>query len=242
MKHLFERPKLIMEEFIIAGKPVSILSKEEIDLEINQAIVERRKINFEGKSLKFLSLAEKDIGTGINMDNCWVAGNVFLGDATINGDISMVNATIDGSFFFGRGKIMGSLDLEKIKVGQTMNMVGLNITGSLHLNQARVNGFVSLAKAVILGDIDMRGIELYDYNKDTLTVKGDIYLKSAQINGFFDISDASISGMVSLENALVRRSLIARNLKVTDMLYLKNCIFNLDTANLSGTEPDKIVR
>ena len=51
--------QLDMEEFIIAGKPVSILSKEDIDLEIDQAIAERRKINFEGKNLKFLSLAEK---------------------------------------------------------------------------------------------------------------------------------------------------------------------------------------
>jgi cytoskeletal protein CcmA (bactofilin family) len=231
-----------MEEFIIAGKPVSILSKEEIDLEIDQALAERRKINFEGKNLKFLSLAEKDIGTGLNLNNAWVAGNVFLGDATINGDISMVNTVIDGSLFFGRGKVMGSLDMEKITVGQTMNLVGLNITGSLHLNQARVEGFISLAKAVILGDVDMRGVILGDYRKDSFAVKGDVFLESAQINGFFDISDATLSGQANLENALVRRSLIARNLKVNDMLYLKNCIFNLETANFSGTDPGKIVR
>ena len=230
-----------MEEFIIAGKPVSILSKEEIDQEIDRAVVERRQINFSGKNLKFLSLAEKDVATGINLNNCWVAGNVFLGDSIINGDINLSNATIDGSFFFGRGKIMGSLDMEKIRVGQTVNMVGLNITGSLHLSSAKIEGFISLSKAVILGDLDMKNIEVSDYKKDELTVKGDVFLQSAQINGFFDISNSSLGGAVSLENAMVRRSLIAQNLKVNDNLDLRNCIFNKEIANFSGTNPEKII-
>jgi len=63
-------------------------------------------------------------------------------------------------------------------------MVGLNITGSLHLNSAKIEGFISLSKAVILGNLDMRNIEVRDYKKDELTVKGDVFLQSAQINGF----------------------------------------------------------
>lgn len=230
-----------MEEFIIAGKPVSILGKEEIDQEIERAVVERRQINFSGKNLKFLSLAEKEIATGINLSNCWVAGNIFLGDSIVNGDIDLSGAIIDGSFFFGRGKVMGGLDMEKIRVGQTVNMVGLNITGSLHLSSAKIDGFISLSKAVILGDLDMRNLEVNDYKKDELTVKGDVFLQSAQINGFFDISESILSGSASLENAMVRRSLIARNLKVNDNLDLRNCIFNKEMANFSGTDPEKIV-
>jgi len=42
-----------MEEFIIEGKSVSILGKEDIDQEINRAAIDRRQINFSGKNLNF---------------------------------------------------------------------------------------------------------------------------------------------------------------------------------------------
>jgi cytoskeletal protein CcmA (bactofilin family) len=230
-----------MEEFIIAGRPVSILSKEEIDQEIDKATLDRREADFSGKSLKFLSLAEKNLDYGINLENSWIAGNVFMASTTVNGDINLANAVIDGSFFFGRGKLMGNLILERAKVGQTVNMVGLNVTGSLLFANARVNGFISLAKAVILGDVDFRRVEVYDYSNGDLTVKGDVYLKSAQINGFFDISEAAISGMVSLENALIRRNLLAKNSSIKDAFTLKNSLFNKEFADFSGIAPEKII-
>jgi hypothetical protein len=153
----------------------------------------------------------------------------------------MAGAIIDGSFFFGRGKLMGNLILARAAIGQTINMVGLNITGSLLFNEARIAGFVSLAKAVILGDVNFQKLEVYDYTKDDLTVKGDIYLKSAQINGFLDLSDAVVSGMVSLENALVRRSIIGKNLKMTDSLLLKNSIYNKEYMDFTGVPAEKIL-
>jgi len=148
-----------------------------------------------------------------------------------------------GSFFFGlTGKSNGRIEHGKIRVGQTANMVGLNITGSLHLNSAKIEGFISLSKAVILGNLDMRNIEVRDYKKDELTVKGDVFLQSAQINGFFDISDSILSGAAGLENAMVRRSLMARNLKTAGNFDLRNCIFNKETADFSGTDPEKIIQ
>lgn len=230
-----------MEEFIIAGKAVSILDKEDIDREIDKATLDRREADFRGKSLKFLSLAEKNLDYGINLEGCSIMGNVFLADTIINGSINMAGATIDGSFFFGRGKLMGNLILARATIGQTINMVGLNITGSLLFNEARIAGFVSLAKAVILGDVNFQKLDVYDYTKDDLTVKGDIYLKSAQINGFLDLSDAVVSGMVSLENALVRRSIIGKNLKMTDSLLLKNSIYNKEYMDFTGVPAEKIV-
>lgn len=231
-----------MEEFIIANRPVSILNKEEIDQEIYKATVDRRDADFRGKNLKFLSLAEKNIDCGINLEGSWISGNVFLAGSTVNGNVNMANATVDGSFFFGRGRVMGDLVLRGAKIGQTMNMVGLNITGSLFFDHARVNGFISLAKAVILGNVDFRNIEVYDYSQGEMTIKGDVYLKSAQINGFFDMTEASIHGMLSLENALVRRSLLAKNSNIEDALNLKNSIFTKEGADFSGIDPQKIIQ
>jgi len=231
-----------MEEFIIAGQPVSILNKEEIDREINNAALDRREADFRGKSLKFLSLAEKNLDYGLNLENSWICGNVFLADTAVNGNINFTNAVIDGSFFFGRGKLMGSLILEKSKIAQTLNMVGLNVTGSLLFAQAQIGGFVSLSKAVILGDVDFRRIEVSDYANGDLTVKGDVFLKSAQINGFFDISEAAISGMVSLENALIRRNLLAKNPNIKDNFTLKNSLFNKEFSDFSGIAPEKIIQ
>lgn len=231
-----------MEEFIIAGRPVSVLSKGEIDREIDKAALDRREADFRGKNLQFLSLAEKNLDYGINLESSWITGNVFLADTTINGSINMANAVVDGSFFFGRGKLMGDLTLEKTRIAQTVNMVGLNITGSLHFCEARVNGFISLAKAVILGDVDFRRVEVLDFVKDDMTIKGDIYLKSAQINGFLDLSEAAVTGMVSLENALIRRSFIARNLGMKDSLLLKNTLYNKDYIDFTGIPAEKIVQ
>ena len=100
-----------MEEFIIAGRPISILSKQEIDDEIERANLDRREANFSGKSLKFLSLAEKNLDYGLNLENSWISGNVFMAGTSINGNINMANAVVDGSFSFGQGKLMGSLIL-----------------------------------------------------------------------------------------------------------------------------------
>ncbi len=231
-----------MEEFIIADRPVLILNKEDIDREIYKATLDRREADFRGKNLKFLSLAEKSIDCGLNLEGSWIAGNVFLAGTTINGNVNMANATVDGSFFFGHGKLMGDLILKNAKIGQTVNMVGLNITGSLFFDHARVNGFISLAKAVILGNVDFRNIAVYDYSQQDMTIKGDVYLKSSQINGFFDLSDATVSGMLSLENALIRRNLLAKNLQLKDALTLKNSIFNKETADFGGVAPDKIIQ
>jgi uncharacterized protein YjbI with pentapeptide repeats len=231
-----------MEEFIIAGRPVAILSKEDIDHEIDKATLDRREADFRGKNLKFLSLAEKNLDYGLNLENSWISGNVFLASTTVNGSINLSNAVVDGSFFFGRGKLMGDLILERAKIGQTVNMVGLNVTGSLLFSEARVNGFISLAKAVILGDVDFRRVEVYDYMKDELTVKGDVYLKSAQINGFFDISNAAISGMVSLESALIRRSLLAKDSNIRDTFTLKNSLYSKEFSDFSGIDPTKILQ
>jgi cytoskeletal protein CcmA (bactofilin family) len=229
-----------MEEFIIAGESIFILDKDDIDKEIDLAKLEQREADFKGKNLKFLSLAEKNIEYGINLQGSRIVGNLFLASTIINGNLNMADAIVDGSFFFGRGKIMGSLILERAKIGQPLNLVGLNTTGSLLFAEAQVNGFISLAKAVILGDVDFKRVKVSDYSKDELTVKGDIYLKSAQVNGFFDISEAEISGMVNLENALIRRSFLAKNMKIKDSLVLKNSLFNREYADFTGTPPEKI--
>jgi cytoskeletal protein CcmA (bactofilin family) len=231
-----------MEEFIIGGRPVSILSKQDIDREIDKAALDRREADFRGKNLKFLSLAEKNLDYGINLESAWITGNVFLADTTINGSINMTNAVVDGSFFFGRGKLMGDLVLERARIGQTVNMVGLNITGSLHFAGIKVYGFISLSKAVILGDVDFRYIEVFDYGPEGLTVKGDVFLKSAQINGFLDLSEAKVNGMVSLENALIRRRLVAKNLGMKESLFLKNSLYNKEYTDFSGVPLEKIVQ
>jgi hypothetical protein len=230
-----------MEEFIIDGKSFSILSNEEIRWEIEQAAAEHREINFRGKNLKFLSLSERTIDYGINLQDCWISGSVFLANTTVNGNINLTNSVIDGTFFFGRGKAVGSLILDKTKITQNANMVGMNITGSLSFNDAKVNGFISLAKAVILGDVALQRTEVSDFTEDNLTIKGDIYLKSAQVNGYFDASEAKLSGILNLENALIRRNLIVKNLQAVDGLFLKNTIFNKGEADFSGVAEEKII-
>ena len=120
-------------------------------------------------------------------------------------------------------------------------MVGINITGNLVLERAKVFGFVSLAKAVVLGMIDARNIEIKNFAKGELTVRGDLYVKSAQINGSFDLSDAVLSGMVSLENALIRKNLILKNISTKDNIFLRNSIVQEGTIT-DGVPPDKIIR
>ncbi len=231
-----------MEEFVIAGKPVLILSKKEIDAEIEQASLDRREANFAGKTLKSFSLMEKSLDYGINLENALIIGNVFLVDSTITGNINLANTAIDGSLNFSRGKLIGSLILEKAWVGQTINMAGLNITGSILSRQARVNGFFSLTKAVVLGDVDLREIEARDYCQNELKIKGDVYFKNAQINGFLDLSGAIATGDISLENALIRHGLQAKDLQIDGTISLKDSIYNKEFADFTNTPPEKIIR
>jgi len=231
-----------MEEFIIGGKPVLVLGNDDIKNEIAKAALDRREANFSGKTIKSLSLSEKDLDHGINLENALITGNVFLADTAVGGDINMANAVVDGSFFFGRGKLMGDLILEKAWIGQTINMVGLNITGSLKFGEARVNGFVSLTKAVVLGDIDFRKIEVRNYSHGDLKIKGDIFFKSAQINGSLYLDQSIITGNINLDGALIRRNLSAKNLNIEGSLSLLNSIYPLDLADFAGTPPEKINR
>ena len=231
-----------MEEFIIGGKPVMVLNKDDIEHEITQAAIDRREANFSGKTLKAFSLLEKNLDYGINLENSLITGNFFLADTAINGNINMANAVVDGSFFFIRGKLIGNLILEKAWIGQTANMVGLNVTGSLKCAQMRVNGFISLYKAVVLGDIDFKNIEACDYCHGDLKIIGDIYFKGAQINGSLDLSDTSATGTIDMDNALIRRNLVAKNLKVTNLISLKNAIYSKEQADFAGTPPEKIIQ
>ena len=80
--------------------------------------------------------------------------------------------------------------------------------------QTRINGFVSLAKAVALGNIDLRGAEVQNYLQGELKVNGDVLCESAQINGFLDLSGATVAGDVNLKSALIRQRLAARDLKL----------------------------
>jgi cytoskeletal protein CcmA (bactofilin family) len=231
-----------MEEFVIAGKPAQVLSKEDIESEIAQAALDRREADFSGKTLKFFSLPEKNFDYGINLENSLIIGNVFLAGASANGIINMAGAVIDGSFSFGRGKIIGDLIMEKAWIGQTVNMVGMNLTGSIKCNQMRVNGFISLDKAVVLGDVDFRQIEMRDYCQGDKKIKGDVFLKYTQINGSLDLSDATATGDIVLENALIRRNLIAKNLKLEGKLAILNSIYPKEQSDFGGTPPDKIVK
>lgn len=231
-----------MEEFIIDGKKVQVMSKDDVSREIAQAAAEMREADLSGKTLKSISLAEKNLDHGINLENAYVIGNIFLGNTTVNGNINMANATVDGSFFFGRGKLMGNLILEKTWVGQTVNLVGLNITGSLLFRQMRVNGFLSLSKAVVLGNIDLRQIEARDYSHGEMRIKGDIFFQNAQINGSLDLDGALTTGEINLDNALVRRNLLAKNLKIGGVLSLKGLICAKESADFTGTAPDKIIK
>jgi len=88
-----------MEEFVIAGKPVLIWSKKDVDTEMEQAALDRRDANFAEKTLKSFSLMERDFDYGINFQNTLITGNVFFADADVNGSINLANAAIDGSFF-----------------------------------------------------------------------------------------------------------------------------------------------
>jgi len=88
-----------MEEFVIAGKPVLIWSKKDVDTEMEQAALDRRDANFAEKTLKSFSLMERDFDYGINFQNTLIIGNVFFADADVNGSINLANAAIDGSFF-----------------------------------------------------------------------------------------------------------------------------------------------
>jgi cytoskeletal protein CcmA (bactofilin family) len=231
-----------MEEFVIAGKPVLILSKKDIDAEIEQAALDRRPADFAGKTLKSFSLMEKTLDYGINLENALVIGNVFFADSTVNGNINLGGAAVDGSFYFNRGKLIGNLILENAWVGQTVNMAGINITGSILFAKMRVNGFVSLTKAVVLGNVDFRAIEVQNYCQGDLKVKGDILFKNAQINGFLDLSGAIATGSVNLENALVRQRLAAINLRVEETLSLKDSIYNKGLADFSGIPQEKIIQ
>lgn len=217
-----------------------ILNKEEIENEIETAIMERREVNFAGKRLEFLSLAEKNVDYGINLQDSIIQGNVFLADTVINGNINLSNATVVGSFF-GRGKLMGDFIMPKAKISHTMNLVGINITGSISCREAKITGFMSLTKAVILGDVDCYGLETRDFKKDELIIKGDVYLKSAQINGFFNLEEALVWGMVNLENALIRKSFSLKNASVQEMIILKNSTV-INGCDFTGIPESKIIK
>ncbi len=231
-----------MEEFVIAGKPVLIWSKKDVDTEMEQAALDRRDANFAEKTLKSFSLMERDFDYGINFQNTLIIGNVFFADADVNGSINLANAAIDGSFFFNRGKLIGDLLMEKAWVGQTINLSGINITGSILMPQTRVNGFVSLAKAVALGNVDLRGAEVQNYFQGDLKVNGDVLCENAQINGFLDLSGATVAGDVNLKNALIRQRLAARDLKLEGNFFLKDCIHNKGLIDLNGLPEEKVIR
>lgn len=231
-----------MEEFVIAGKPVLIWSKQEVDAEIKQAALDGRDANFAGKTLKAFSLMGKDLTNGVNLQNSLVVGNVFFGDCSINGNLNLVGAAVDGSLNFSRGKLIGDLLMEKAWIGQAANMAGINITGSATMAQARINGFLSFAQAVILGNVDLREIETQDYCQGDLKIKGDIILKSAQINGALNLSGAQANGDVIIDGALVRQGLIARGLQSQGSLSLKNAIYSKELADFCDIPPEKIIQ
>jgi len=231
-----------MEEFVIAGKPVLILSKQEVDAEIEQAKLDQRDANFAGKTLKAFSLMGKDLDNGVNLENSLIIGNVFFGDCSIKGNLNLAGTAIDGSLNFSHGKLIGNLLMEKAWIGQTANMAGINITGSVAMAQARVNGFVSFSQAVILGNLDLRQIESQDYCQNDLKIKGDIILKSAQINGALDLSGAQITGDIIIDNALVRQNLITRDTQTQGIISLKDAIYNKGLADFTNVAPEKIIQ
>jgi cytoskeletal protein CcmA (bactofilin family) len=199
-----------MDESIINNE--SVLGDADVNREISQAVAENREINFAGKKLRCLALAEKDIDRGINLENSTIFGNIFLANATVNGNVNLSGASIYGSLFLGQGTINGDLYLQKSTIGQSANMVGLKLSGSLNFAGAQIHGFVSLAKAVIKGNVDLQRIETRDYSNGDLTVKGDIYLKDARINGTFNMTGAKNDGVASLENAVIGKNLTEKTL------------------------------
>lgn len=229
-----------MEELAVNGKSIMVLSKEEIEREIAKAALDHREADFSKKTIKEISLAGKNMDHGINLSDTLIAGDVFLADATIGGNLNLANSVINGSLFLASGKLMGDLILENTWIGQTLNMAGSNVTGSLRFNQARINGFISLDKAVILGDIDFSKIEAHDYCQGNLRIKGNIFLRNAQINGYLNLSDALSSGDIDLENALVRRMLTAKNSDPAGSFILKETIYEKENADFSGIPPEKI--
>lgn len=231
-----------MEEFVIAGKPVLIWSKQEVDAEIEQAKLDRRDANFAGKTLKAFSLMGKDLDSGVNLENSLIIGNVFFGDCSIKGNLNLAGAAVDGSLNFSRGKLIGNLLMEKAWIGQTANMASANITGSVAMAQARVNGFVSFSQAVILGNVDLRQIEVQDYCQNDLKIKGDIIFKSAQINGALDLSGAQAGGDVVIDNALVRQNLITRDVRAQGAVSLKDAIYNKGLADFTNVASEKIIQ
>jgi hypothetical protein len=94
----------------------------------------------------------------------------------------------------------------------------------------------------VLGDIDFRQIEARDFSHGDLKIKGDIFFQSVQINGSLDLSDAFAAGEINLGNALIRRNLTARNLNMGGSLSLVNLICAEESADFSGTPPEKIIK
>lgn len=108
--------------------------------------------------------------------------------------------------------------------------------------QARINGFVSLAKAVALGNVDLRAAEVQNYFQGELKINGDVLCENAQINGFLDLSGATVAGDVNLKSALVRQRVAARDLKLEGNFSLKDCIYNKALVDLGGLPEEKIIR
>ncbi len=231
-----------MEQFVIAGKPVMVLSKVEVEKELAAAAVDRRDADFSNKALKFFSLAEKELEFGLNFKNALVTGNLFLAGTVIAGNIDLSGAVIDGSLFLNKARVRGNLTMEKTWVGQTANLAGANITGAVNARQARVNGFISFSKAVVLGDINLRQTEIHDYYQGDLKIKGDVFFNNAQINGSLDLTGILATGEIDLGNAMIRRDLAARDLKIENGISLKGAIFEKNRADFSGTPEEKIVR
>lgn len=84
---------------------IKILNPQDVEIELNKSAIEHRDADFSGKILPNLSLAERHLDYGLNLNNATIAGNVFLADLEVNGNVNFENAAIMGSMFLGGEKL-----------------------------------------------------------------------------------------------------------------------------------------
>jgi len=214
------------------------ISRKEIEEEIKAAEAEQRDATFPNKTIRDLNLSERNLKCGFDFKSSVFLGNIFFGRTKIEGGLVLDNSIVKGTLYLGEARIEKDFSASNVIVKNSFNMVKGFVGGEINLEGGHIQGFLSLSGAHVKGNVNFREINTVNLATSSGTIKGDLFLRQMTAEGFVDLKGSRIAGLADLEKINVGKYLSLRDVKITEVLIMRESYIG-DDSFFEGLECEK---
>jgi hypothetical protein len=146
----------------------------------------------------------------VSIEECWLAGDLVLTDAhldgvldldraLITGQINSLNAFVSNRLTLNHTLVHGDFDGNSMRIGKYILMRGAEFGGSVLLQAARIEDLMDMEGASIAKDktFDARGLHVG---------RGGLIIREVTFGGPVDLGDAQVDGELAMNRASVAQN------------------------------------